>query len=146
MNNLFDLSGKVAVVTGAAGGIGAELAKALAAQGADVALLDLRPDKLITPAREIESAGRQTLSLGCDVIREDEIEAAVQAILQHWGKIDILVNNAGVASAGSVEELEEREWDRVIDTNLKSIFLMSKHVIKPMKERRYGRIINMASV
>ncbi|CQR54003.1 SDR family NAD(P)-dependent oxidoreductase [Paenibacillus riograndensis] len=146
MNNLFDLSGKVAVVTGAAGGIGAELAKAFAAQGADVALLDLRPDKLITPAREIESAGRQTLSLGCDVIREDEIETAVQAILQHWGQIDILVNNAGVASAGSVEELEEREWDRVIDTNLKSIFLMSKHVIKPMKERRYGRIINMASI
>ncbi|WP_019912693.1 SDR family NAD(P)-dependent oxidoreductase [Paenibacillus sp. HW567] len=146
MNDLFDLSGKVAVVTGASGGIGAELAKAFAAQGADLALLDLRLDELRTPAREIESVGRRALSLKCDVTREGEIEVAVATILQHWGKVDILVNNAGVASAGSVEALEEREWDRVIDTNLKSIFLMSKHVIKHMKDRSYGRIINMASI
>lgn len=146
MNNLFDLSGKVAVVTGAAGGIGVELAKAFAVQGADVALLDLQLDELRTPSVEIESAGRRALSLRCDVTHEDEIEAAVATILKHWGKMDILVNNAGVASAGSVETLEEREWDRVIDTNLKSIFLMSKHVIKPMKDRGYGRIINMASI
>ncbi|AWB45216.1 short-chain dehydrogenase [Paenibacillus sp. CAA11] len=146
MRNLFDLSGKTAVVTGAAGGIGAELAKAFAAQGADIALLDLKLDKLRAQASEIESLGCKALSLKCDVTQEDEIKAAVATIIEHWGKIDILVNNAGVASAGSVETLEEREWDRVIDTNQKSIFLMSKHVVMSMKARGYGRIINMASI
>ncbi|MEK3836627.1 MULTISPECIES: SDR family NAD(P)-dependent oxidoreductase [unclassified Paenibacillus] len=146
MRNSFDLSGKVAVVTGAAGGIGGELAQALAGQGADVALLDVRVDELAQALQQIEAHGRQALPLQCDITRGTEIEAAVASILEHFGRIDILVNNAGVASAGSVEELSEAEWDRVMDTNVKSIYLMSKAVIPAMKERKAGRIINLASI
>nr|WP_216857281.1 glucose 1-dehydrogenase [Paenibacillus tritici] len=141
-----DLSGKVAVVTGAAGGIGAQLSQALAGQGADVALLDLSVDELDTTRQQIESQGRRALPLRCDVACETEIAAAVASILEYFGRLDILVNNAGVASAGSVEELAEAEWDRVMDINVKSIFLMSKAVIPAMKERQQGRIINMASI
>ncbi|QUL52715.1 glucose 1-dehydrogenase [Paenibacillus tritici] len=146
MRNLLDLSGKVAVVTGAAGGIGAQLSQALAGQGADVALLDLSVDELDTTRQQIESQGRRALPLRCDVACETDIAAAVASILEYFGRLDILVNNAGVASAGSVEELAEAEWDRVMDINVKSIFLMSKAVIPAMKERQQGRIINMASI
>lgn len=146
MRNPFDLSGKVAVVTGAAGGIGAELVQALAGQGADIALLDIRVDKPESARQQIEAQGRRALPLQCDVTSGTEIESAVASILKHFGRIDILVNNAGVASTGSVEELAEAEWDRVMDTNVKSIYLMSKAVIPAMKERKAGRIINLASI
>ncbi|WP_238652844.1 SDR family NAD(P)-dependent oxidoreductase [Paenibacillus piscarius] len=146
MSNLFDLSGKVAVVTGAAGGIGVEISLALAGAGADVALLDLQLDKLELVRQQIEAQGRQVLPLHCDVTSGTEIEAVVVRILEHFGRLDILVNNAGVASAGSVEEVDEAEWDRVMDTNVKSIYLMSKAVIPAMKEQRRGRIINLASI
>lgn len=146
MSDLFDLTGKVAVITGASSGIGAEIAKAFAAQGADVAILARRYEKLEALATEITTLGRKALPLKCDVTEEETIKAAVQTILDEFGKIDILMNNAGVASAGSIDDLEETEWDRVIAINLKGIFLMSKHVIKPMKERNYGKIINTASI
>lgn len=146
MSNLFDLSGKVAVVTGAAGGIGVEISQALAGAGADVALLDLHLDKLELVRQQIEAQGRRVLPLQCDVTSGTDIEAAVASILEHFGQLDILVNNAGVASAGSVEDIGEAEWDRVIDTNVKSIYLMSKAVIPIMKERQQGRIINLASI
>lgn len=146
MGNPFDLSGKVAVVTGAAGGIGAELAQALAGQGADIALLDLNLDKLERVRQQIEAQGRQALPLHCDVTSSTNIEPVAARILEHFGQLDILVNNAGVASAGAIEELDEVEWDRVMDSNVKSIFLMSKAVIPAMKERRQGRIINLASI
>ncbi|WP_405114366.1 3-oxoacyl-ACP reductase family protein [Paenibacillus sp. FSL K6-1217] len=146
MRNLLDLSGKAAVVTGAAGGIGAELSQALAGQGADVALLDISLDKLDAIREQIEAQGRRALPLQCDVTCGNDITSAVASILESFGRIDILVNNAGVASAGSVEELAEAEWDRVMDTNVKSIYLMSKAVIPAMKERQQGRIINLASI
>ncbi|MBU3160466.1 glucose 1-dehydrogenase [Clostridium frigoris] len=146
MNNLFDLTGKVAVVTGASSGIGMEMAKAFASQGADVAIIARRYDRLELLAKEIESMGRKSLAVKCDVTKEEEVKSAVTTILDKFGKIDILLNNAGVASSGSVENIEEAEWDRVIDTNVKGMFLMSKHVVKHMKERKYGKIINTASI
>lgn len=146
MNSLFDLNGKVAIITGASGGIGAEITKAFAAQGADVAVLDIRYEWLEALVGEIESMGRKVLPIKCDVAEEEEIKAAVKTVLDTFGKIDILVNNAGVASGGSLEDIEEAEWDRVIDINLKGTFLMSKHVVAHMKERKYGKIVNTASV
>jgi NAD(P)-dependent dehydrogenase (short-subunit alcohol dehydrogenase family) len=146
MSGMFDLTGKVAIVTGASSGIGAEAARAFAAQGADVVLLARRVDKLEALEKKLRETGRNALAVKCDVTNEEEVQAAVQAVIDRFGKIDILMNNAGVAGAGSVDELEESEWDRIMDINVKGIFLMSKHVVKHMKEREYGRIINTASI
>lgn len=146
MMHPFELTGKAAIVTGGSGGIGFEIARALAAQGADVALLDKRTDSLEARAEEIRSIGRKALSVKCDVTDEEEVRAAVSRVIDSFSKIDILVNNAGVAGAGSVDQLEESAWNAVVDPNLKGIYLMSKHVVKHMKERKYGKIINMASV
>ncbi|WP_029453556.1 SDR family NAD(P)-dependent oxidoreductase [Clostridium algidicarnis] len=146
MTNLFDLTGKVAVITGASSGIGVQFAKALAEQGADIAILARRYDKLEPLCKEIESIGRKVLAVKCDVTKEEDVKLAIKSIIDKFGKIDILMNNAGVTSVGSVDTLEETEWDRIIDTNLKGVFLMSKHVVPHMKEQKYGKIINTASV
>ncbi|WP_461205066.1 SDR family NAD(P)-dependent oxidoreductase [Clostridium sp. DL1XJH146] len=146
MENLFDLTGKVAIVTGASSGIGAQFAKAYAAQGASVAILARRIEKLEGLAKEIEAEGGIAFPVKCDVTKEDEIIEAVDKVIAKFGKIDILMNNAGTASKGSVEELDENEWDRVMNLNVKSIFLVSKHVVKHMKENKYGKIINIASI
>ncbi|WP_334074162.1 MULTISPECIES: SDR family NAD(P)-dependent oxidoreductase [Paenibacillus] len=146
MENPFDLTGKVAVVTGGSGGIGFEIARVFAVQGADVALLDKKADHLEAQAGKIRDCGRKAISVPCDVTKEEEVREAVNRVLDTFSKIDILVNNAGVAGAGSVDQLEESEWDAVVDPNLKGIYLMSKHVVKYMKQRKYGKIINMASV
>ncbi|WP_315119544.1 glucose 1-dehydrogenase [uncultured Clostridium sp.] len=146
MSNLFDLTGKVAIVTGASSGIGVQIAKAFARQGADVAILARRYEKLKEVTTEIEALGRKALPIKCDVTIEKQVINAVNTVLNTFGKIDILMNNAGVDSVGSVDSIEEAEWDRVMDTNLKGVFLMSKHVVKHMKKRNYGKIINTSSV
>lgn len=146
MKNLFDLKDKVAIITGASSGIGAQLAKTFADQGANVAILARRYEKLEDLSKEIEAIGGKVLPVKCDVTKEDDVIKAVNAIMDKFGKIDILVNNAGVASIGSVENIEEAEWDRVMDANVKGTFLMSKHVVKHMKERKYGKIVNIASI
>lgn len=146
MNNLFDLTGKVAVVTGASSGIGVQIAKAFAEYGADLAILARRYERLESLASEIAAMRRKVFPVKCDVTKEEDVKAAVQAIIDKFGKIDILMNNAGVASQCSLDELEEAEWDRILNTNLKGIFLMTKYVVRHMKERRYGKIINTASI
>ena len=112
MTNLFDLTEKVAIVTGAAGGVGSEIAQALAIYGANLALLDKRREKLEVVAQQISLSGHKAFSAQCDVTKEAEVQAAVKAVLDRFGQIDILINNAGVASVGSVEEIVESEWDR----------------------------------
>lgn len=146
MSNLFDLAGKVAVVTGASSGLGADAARAYAAQGADVALLARRKDKLDAVVKEIEASGHKAIAVQCDVSDEENVKQAVSEVLAHFGKIDILLNNAGVAVGGSVENLTTEKWDSSMDINVKGIFLMCKYVIPQMKERKYGRIVNVASV
>ncbi len=146
MNNMFDLTGKVAVITGASGGLGADAARGYAAQGADVALLARRKEKLADVAKEIEATGRKALAVQCDVADEESVKNAVQEVLNKFGKIDILLNNAGVAYAGSVEDMSVEDWDKAMDTNVKGIFLMSKYIVPQMKERKYGKIVNVASV
>lgn len=146
MTNLFDLTGKVAVVTGASSGLGADAARAYAAQGADVALLARRKEKLDEVVKEITATGRKAIAVQCDVSKEDSVKAAVEEVLNHFGKIDILLNNAGIAQGGSVETLTTEQWDNSMDINVKGIYLMCKYVIPQMKEHKYGRIVNIASV
>ena len=146
MANLFDLTGKVAVITGASSGLGADAALAYAEAGADVALLARRVEKLNEVKAGLEKTGRKILAVGCDVTKEDSVQAAVGTVLKEFGHIDILLNNAGIAVRGGVDSMSVEEWDRSFDTNVKGIFLVSKYVVPQMKERGYGKIVNIASV
>jgi gluconate 5-dehydrogenase len=144
--NLFDLTGKVAVVTGASGGLGADAARAYVEAGADVAILARRKAKLDALQEELSKSGRKVLAVQCDITSADSVKAAVDEILKTFGKVDILLNNAGVAPLGGVDKLTEEAWDSAMNTNLKGIFLMSKYIVPQMIERKYGRIVNIASV
>ncbi len=146
MNSLFNLTGKVVIVTGASSGIGVQFAKALAQEGADIAIVARRLEKLQVIKEEVEGMGRRCLAIKCDVTKEDEIKKAVEQTINKFGKIDILVNNAGVAANAPAEEMTEAQWDQVLDTDLKSLFLFSKNVAPHMIEQQYGKIINTSSM
>lgn len=146
MDNFFDLTGKVAVVTGASSGLGADAALAYAKAGADVALLARRVGKLNEVKAEIEKTGRKVEAVCCDVRDEQSVRTAIDTVLKTFGHIDILLNNAGVAVRGGVDSMTVEEWDKSFDTNVKGIFLTSKYVIPQMKERGYGKVVNIASV
>ena len=146
MKNLFDLTGKVAVVTGASSGLGADAALAYAEAGADVALLARRAEKLNEVKAEIEKTGRKVIAVVCDVTNEESVKVAMQTVLDTFGHIDILLNNAGVAMHGGVDSISEEDWNKSFDTNVKGIFLACKYVIPQMKERGYGKVVNIASV
>lgn len=146
MENLFDLTGKVAVITGASSGLGADAALAYAKAGADVAILARRVEKLETVKAEIEKTGKKALAVGCDVTKEDSVKQAIEDVLKEFGHIDILLNNAGIAVRGGVDSMSVEDWDKAFDTNVKGIFLTSKYVVPQMKERGYGKIVNIASV
>jgi len=143
---LFNLKGKVAVVTGASAGLGANAAKAYAEAGADVAILARRIEKLKDVKSEIEKFGTKIIPVQCDVTVEEDIKNAVEEIKNKLGKIDILLNNAGIAVKGGVETLDQKDWNKAFDVNVKGIFLMSKYVVPIMKEQEYGKIVNIASV
>lgn len=143
---LYDLNGKVAVVTGASSGLGADAARAYAKQGAKVALLARREEKLAEVVAEIEAAGGEAIAVRCDVADEASVKAAVETVLGRFSQIDILLNNAGIAVGGSVETLTVEKWDQSMDINVKGIFLLCKYVVPGMKARKYGKIVNVASV
>jgi len=143
---MFDLAGKVAVITGASSGFGALAAKAYAESGAAVALLARRKEKLDVVAEEIRSMGGRALAVQCDVTNEEDVEKAVQEVIDTFGRIDILLNDAGVAVHGGVDTLTEEEWDLSMNTNVKSVFLMSKYVLPHMIKNLYGKIVNISSV
>lgn len=146
MEKLFDLTGKVAVVSGASSGLGADAALAYAKAGADVALLARRAEKLNGVKAEIEKLGRKAIAVVCDVTKEESVKQAIEEVVHAFGKIDILLNNAGIAVRGGVDSMSVEEWDKSFDTNVKGIFLASKYVIPHMKEKGYGKIVNVASV
>lgn len=144
--DLFGLKGRVAVVTGASSGLGADAARAYAAYGADVALLARRKERLEELAVELRRQGVRALPVACDVSDEAEVKAAVQEVMDNFGRIDILLNDAGVAVAGGVETLTVDDWDKSMNINVKGMFLMCKYVVPHMRERKYGKIVNIASV
>lgn len=144
--NLFDLTGRVAVVTGASSGLGTDAAIAYAKQGANVALLARRLDRLEDLKREIEDTGGHAIVVECDVADEKKVQNAVREVIRQFGKIDILLNNAGVAVRGGVDSMTIDEWDRAMDINVKGIYLMCKYVIPYMKKQNYGKIVNTSSV
>ncbi len=141
------LEGKAALVTGAARGIGCEIALAFAAEGAMVAVADLsRADSEAAAADIAARTGARTLGLGLDVSKEADCEKAVEEAAAAFGRLDILVNNAGITKDNLVLRMKETDFSAVIDVNLKGAFLMSKAVSKLMLKARTGRIVNIASV
>jgi 3-oxoacyl-[acyl-carrier protein] reductase len=141
------LEGKVAIVTGAAKGIGAAIVDACAREGARIAALDLDGAGVETVARMLRGRGTDILALRADVTRSQDISRAVEAVVARWGRVDVLVNNAGgFAVIRATEEITEDEWDAIVASNLTSVFLCSKAVLPIMKRQRYGRIVNLASV
>lgn len=143
---MFDLNGKVALVTGASSGLGADAAIAYAKQGASVAVMARRLEKLEEVKKEIEAIGGKCIAVECDVTNEENVKTAIEQVLAAYGHIDILLNNAGVAVGGGVDSLTEEAWDKSMNTNVKSIFLVSKYVVPGMIQRNYGKIVNIASV
>nr|WP_250230237.1 SDR family oxidoreductase [Anaeropeptidivorans aminofermentans] len=146
MMSLFDLTGKVAVVTGASSGLGVQFAHALAEQGASLALVARRKDRLDKLAEEFNNKGTKAIAVKCDASKEEEIIAAVKEIKNHFGRIDILVNNAGVGLVDKAENQSKELWDTVIGINLTGVFLFSREVAKVMIPQKYGKIINLGSL
>ena len=128
MNNLFDLTGKVALVTGASSGLGVQFAKALARQGADIAICARRLDKLEAVKAEVEALGVKCFAVKCDVQDNAQIKEMVDAVVAHYGKIDILVNNAGVGSASPAEATPDEEWHKVVGINLDAVYFVAREV------------------
>lgn len=143
---LFDLSGKVAVVTGGNGGIGLGMAKGLAQAGATVAIAARNEEKSAKAVKELRGLGGKAMAVSTDVCSEDSIAAMVKAVVDKLGRIDILVNNAGTNIRKLPQDLSAAEWHQVIDTNLTSAFLCSKAVYPEMKKAGGGKVLNNGSM
>jgi 3-oxoacyl-[acyl-carrier protein] reductase len=141
-----ELAGKVALVTGAAQGIGKTVALLLARHGADIAVSDVNLEKVEETAREVQALGRRSVAIRSDVSHLDDVERMVQTILEQMGKIDILVNNAGIARDKLILRMTEEDWETVLDVNLKGTFHCIKAVVRHMSKQRSGKIVNIASV
>jgi 3(or 17)beta-hydroxysteroid dehydrogenase len=139
------MTGKIALVTGAASGIGKATAQRLAAEGAKVALADLNEPESARVAEAIRLGGGQALALRLDVTSEADWEAAAGRILADWGRLDICVNCAGIASARPITDTSLADWRQVLATNLDGVFLATQHALRVMRDRGGGCIINIAS-
>lgn len=142
----FSLRGKVAIVTGATRGLGYAMAKALAKAGADLVVVSRKMNDCEMVAKEIETMGKSALPVTADLRNVSSINTLVEKSINKYHKIDILINNAGAAVTKPPEEIEESEWDFVMDLNLKGAFFMAQKVGKQMIKQRSGKIINIASV
>ncbi len=144
---LDDLTGKIALVTGASRGIGRAVALALAEAGADLAVNYLNRDaQALDAVKSIEGLGRRAIPVRADVSLAAEVAGMVMVIEADLGQVDILVNNAGIVSHQPLPEITEQDWDRMIAVNLKSAFLLTQRVLPGMRARGFGRIINLSSV
>ena len=143
---MFSLKGRVAVITGASSGLGSQMAEAFASQGADLAILARRVEKLEEFKVKLEQKGVRVLAVKCDVTSTEDINNAAALVEKEFGKVDILVNCAGSSKDKGVLEMEDSEWDFTIDTDLTSVFKVTRAFANVMKKNNYGRIINIASM
>jgi 3-oxoacyl-[acyl-carrier protein] reductase len=147
------LNGKVAIVTGAARGIGQKIAVKLAAEGAKVAVIDLNAEWCAETVDAVTAAGSEAVALGCNVAVSAEVDGCVKEVLAKFGRVDIMVNNAGITKDGLLMRMSDEDWDAVINVNLKGTFLFTRAVARPMMKNKAedgsqlgGTIINLASV
>lgn len=147
------LEGKVAIVTGAGRGIGQMIAKTLAAEGAKIAVVDLKPEWCEETVALVKAAGTDAIGLGCNVAVSADVDACVKAVIAKFGTVDIMVNNAGITKDGLLMRMSDEDWDAVLNVNLKGTFLFTRAVARPMMKNKAadgsqagGAIINIASV
>ena len=156
VKQLFDLTGRVAIVTGGSIGLGRQMAEGLAEMGADLVLCARKQERCHQAAEELQQLGVKAIALGCDVKNPDSIQEMVEATLSQYGRIDVLINNAGISWGAPVEEMRLEDWNKVIETNLTGTFLCAQAVGKVMirqgrgensaGKNSAGKIINIASV
>jgi gluconate 5-dehydrogenase len=146
VRDLFDLTGRTAIVTGGSVGLGRQMAEALAEMGANLVLCARKKERCVQAAEDLQTLGVKTLALACDVKNPADIHAVVDSTLATFGRIDILINNAGTSWGAPVEEMRLEHWNKVIETNLTGTFLFSQAVGKTMITQRRGKIINITSV
>jgi 2-deoxy-D-gluconate 3-dehydrogenase len=146
MNATFDLSGKIAIVTGGGRGIGRAIALGLAGAGASVVVTSRTQREIEAVVEEVQKSGAKALAVVTDLTVNDQLENLVQATVKKFGKIDILVNNAARSFLRSLMDLREDGWDKVFNTNVKAVWLLSRLVARKMMEQKSGRIINITTV
>lgn len=144
--DIFNLQKKVAVITGARQGMGRTHALVLARYGARVVVSDISEEECLSVVNEIEKEGGEALAVKCDISKKEEVDRLIEKTIEKWGRIDILVNNAGIADFKPFLEMEEEDWDRTIDINLKGYFLCSKRAAEEMAKQKSGIIVNIGSI
>jgi len=143
---MFNLKKKVAVKTGASSGLGKQMSKAFAEQGADLAIIARRIEKLVELQKELEEKGVKVIPIKCDVTNTEDVNNAARLVGEEYGKVDILVNCAGSSKDKGVLDMTDEEWDFTLNTDLTSVFKMTRAFANIMKKNNYGRIINIASM
>lgn len=146
LNKMGKFSNKTIFITGAGGGIGKAIALAFAKKGANIALVDVKKEYVDSLVEEVQALGSKALALAVDVTDYQSVRDAVSETVAFFGTLDIAVNNAGVVGIGSIEEIDEQEWDRVLSVNAKGVFICTKAVLEVMKPQKSGAIINTASI
>jgi len=143
---MHDFSNQVVLVTGASRGIGRKVAEEFASRGAYVVMTSRSQDSIEAAAREVRAKGGEALAAAMDVGQPDQVQSALSGIREQVEKVDILVNNAGITRDGTVHKMSYEDWKAVVDTHLGSCFNMSRAVIEGMRERKFGRIVNVGSI
>jgi NAD(P)-dependent dehydrogenase (short-subunit alcohol dehydrogenase family) len=147
IGSLFDLTGKVALVTGGSKGLGKAMARGLAQAGADVAIASRHENELRTALEEIiKDTGRRGRSFVADLSKRGEADQLARSVLDALGRVDILINNAGTNKPEAIDAISDQTWDEVMELNLNSVMALTRGVVPDMKSRRWGRIIHISSV